>query len=216
VETITKHTAKCSAAGDRWYECAKRVLDVAVSVLALAVLLPLLAAIAVMVKLDSPGPVLLRQRRVGRNRRPFACLKFRSMVTDAERRRRELTSLNEMSGPVFKIRNDPRITRVGRVLRKYSLDEVPQLVNVLRGEMSLVGPRPPLPEEVELYEPRYLRRLDVTPGLTCLWQISGRNELGFERWMELDLYYVEHRSLMLDIEILLRTLPAVISARGAY
>jgi len=170
----------------------------------------------VMVKLDSPGPVLLRQRRVGRNRRPFACLKFRSMVTDAERRRRELTSLNEMSGPVFKIRNDPRITRVGRVLRKYSLDEGPQLVNVLRGEMSLVGPRPPLPEEVELYEPRYLRRLDVTPGLTCLWQISGRNELGFERWMELDLYYVEHRSLMLDIEILLRTLPAVISARGAY
>lgn len=216
METITKRAVNCLTAGDRWYECAKRVLDVVVSVALLAVLLPLLVVVAALVRLDSPGPVILRQRRVGRNRRLFECLKFRSMAVDAERRRDELAALNEMSGPVFKIRNDPRITRVGRVLRKYSLDEVPQLVNVLRGEMSLVGPRPPLPEEVELYEPRYLRRLDVTPGLTCLWQISGRNELGFERWMELDLYYVEHRGLLLDIEILLRTLPAVISARGAY
>jgi lipopolysaccharide/colanic/teichoic acid biosynthesis glycosyltransferase len=138
------------------------------------------------------------------------------MVENAQALQAELASLNEMDGPVFKIRKDPRITRVGKYLRKYSIDELPQLVNVLRGEMSLVGPRPPLPHEVEMYEPRYLRRLDVKPGLTCLWQVSGRNELSFEQWMELDLYYVENRSFLLDMEILFRTIPAVVSARGAY
>lgn len=216
METTSMETAYRSKAGERMYELTKRAMDVFISALLLFGLMPFMLVVAALIKLDSPGPVVLRQKRVGRGLKLFDCFKFRTMVENAQALQAELVSLNEMDGPVFKIRNDPRITRIGKYLRKYSIDELPQLVNVLRGEMSLVGPRPPLPHEVEMYEPRYLRRLDVKPGLTCLWQVSGRNELSFEKWMELDLYYVENRSLLLDIEILFRTIPAVVSARGAY
>lgn len=216
METTSIETAYRSKAGERMYELTKRAMDVFISALLLFGLMPLMLLVAALIKLDSPGPVILRQKRVGRGLKLFDCFKFRTMVENAQALQAELASLNEMDGPVFKIRKDPRITRVGKYLRKYSIDELPQLVNVLRGEMSLVGPRPPLPHEVEMYEPRYLRRLDVKPGLTCLWQVSGRNELSFEQWMELDLYYVENRSFLLDIEILFRTIPAVVSARGAY
>lgn len=193
----------------------KRVFDLVAAVVALIALSPLLGACALAVKLDDPGgPVLFRQRRVGLHGREFTCLKFRTMVRDAEARRAELARLNEMDGPVFKMREDPRVTRVGRVLRKYSLDEFPQLWNVLLGQMSLVGPRPPLPAEVAQYQPEFRRRLAFRPGLTCLWQVSGRNNLDFQRWMELDLHYVDNWSLWLDLRILLRTIPAVLFGSG--
>lgn len=208
----------CCASTDRklLYEVTKRCMDVIVSLVLLVLLLPLMLLVALAIRLDSPGAALLKQKRIGRGRVPFDCYKFRSMCVDAETKRKALAHRNEMTGPVFKIRSDPRVTRVGRVLRKYSLDELPQLINVLKGEMSLVGPRPPLPEEVERYEPRHMKRLEVKPGLTCIWQVSGRNEIGFERWVELDIEYIEHRSLWLDLVILARTVPAVITARGAY
>jgi lipopolysaccharide/colanic/teichoic acid biosynthesis glycosyltransferase len=142
--------------------------------------------------------------------------KLRSMVDGAHESRKYMLHLNEVDGPIFKISNDPRVTRVGRFLRRSSIDEVPQLWNVLKGDMSLVGPRPPIPEEVEKYEPWQRRRLDVKPGITCLWQISGRSKLGFDEWMRLDIQYIRHRSFLLDIKILLRTLPAVLSRDGAY
>ncbi len=194
---------------------AKRAFDVAASALALAVLSPLLMLVALAVRLDSPGPVLFRQRRVGLNGRQFTLYKFRSMRVGAEAERARLAALNEMDGPVFKLREDPRVTRVGRPLRRTSLDELPQLWNVLRGEMSLVGPRPPLPDEVCRYERWQRRRLSVKPGLTCTWQVSGRSEVDFRRWMELDLAYIDGWSLWADILIVLRTIPAVILGRGA-
>ena len=154
--------------------------------------------------------------RIGRGGKPFTFLKLRSMVQDADRHRHQLTHLNECDGPVFKIARDPRITRIGRFLRSTSLDELPQFYNVLAGDMSLVGPRPPIPEEVAQYEPWQLRRLDVRPGITCLWQISGRSRIGFQEWMRLDLEYIRRQSLSLDLKILVRTLPAVLSREGAY
>jgi lipopolysaccharide/colanic/teichoic acid biosynthesis glycosyltransferase len=145
----------------------------------------------------------------------FEMLKFRSMVADAEQRRKDLEALNERNGPVFKLQKDPRVTRVGAILRKYSLDELPQLINILRGEMSIVGPRPPIPDEVEKYQPWQLRRLSVRPGLTCLWQVSpARHQISFEEWMYLDLQYVDHWSLLHDMEIMVRTLPIVFSGSG--
>jgi len=205
------------AAGARpGYLLAKRALDVLATGLGLALLAPLFLLIAVAIYFDDGGPVLFRQRRVGENEREFICLKFRTMFRDAEQRQDDLAQANEASGPVFKMRQDPRITRVGRWLRRSSLDELPQLLNILRGEMTLVGPRPPVPKEVALYTPSQRQRLLVRPGLTCLWQISGRSLIGFERWMELDLEYIRRRSLLLDLWILWRTAPAVISGRGAY
>jgi exopolysaccharide biosynthesis polyprenyl glycosylphosphotransferase len=171
--------------------------------------------IAVVLKLTSKGPVFFRQERVGMNGRRFTFFKFRSMVVDADRRKDELKHLNEMDGPVFKIKNDPRVTRVGRFLRKFSLDELPQMWNVLKGDMSLVGPRPPVPSEVEKYEFWARRRLSIRPGLTCLWQISGRNSINFQQWMELDLQYIDNWTLGLDFKILLKTVPAVLGGRGA-
>jgi exopolysaccharide biosynthesis polyprenyl glycosylphosphotransferase len=191
-------------------------LDLVASGLLLLLLLPVYGVIALLIKRDSPGPVLFRQTRVGKNGQEFGFLKFRSMVADAEARRQDLETQNERSGPVFKIRDDPRVTRVGRVLRKYSLDELPQLVNVLRGEMSLVGPRPALPREVALYTQEQRGRLAVTPGVTGLWQVSGRARLSFEESVALDLYYIEHQSLALNLRILLKTLPAVLKGDGAY
>jgi lipopolysaccharide/colanic/teichoic acid biosynthesis glycosyltransferase len=193
-----------------------RVLDVFLAIIVSLVLLPLFALLALAVRLDSAGPVLFAQNRVGRDGREFRFFKFRSMQADAEVQRLGLEGRNERSGPVFKIRRDPRVTRVGRILRKYSLDELPQLLNVLRGDMTLVGPRPALPAEVARYTPRQRQRLHVTPGLTGLWQVSGRASLSFERSIELDLFYIQRQSLWLNLRILALTVPAVLSAEGAY
>jgi exopolysaccharide biosynthesis polyprenyl glycosylphosphotransferase len=194
---------------------AKRALDLVVAAAGLVLLSPVFAVCALLVRLSSPGPILFRQQRVGLNGRLFTLYKFRSMYVGAEERKRELEAANEMSGPVFKMRADPRITPLGRWLRRLSLDELPQLWNVLKGDMSLVGPRPPLPEEVRRYERWQRRRLSMKPGLTCLWQVSGRNRIGFEDWMRLDLLYIDNWSLKLDLAILARTVPAVLTARGA-
>ena len=194
----------------------KRALDLLLGSILLVVALPLIALAAILIRLDSPGPVFHRAVRVGRGGRKFVFLKLRSMQRDAEELRGLLLHLNEAQGPAFKLTNDPRVTRVGRILRKTSLDELPQLIHVVQGHMSLVGPRPPFPEEVERYEPWMLRRLSVRPGLTCLWQIRGRSDLSFEEWMRLDMEYVDRYSLRLDATILLLTIPAVISGRGAY
>jgi exopolysaccharide biosynthesis polyprenyl glycosylphosphotransferase len=197
----------------RW---GKRVFDVGGVLVGLLLLAPLLLAIALAIRLDTPGPVLYRSRRVGEGGRVFSFLKFRSMVRNAEMLRDELVHLNEVDGPVFKISRDPRITRVGAILRRTSLDELPQLWNVLCGDMTIVGPRPPIPEEVRQYQPWQMRRLSVRPGLTCLWQISGRSHVGFDEWMRMDLEYIDRRSFLLDLSILLRTIPAVLSGKGAY
>jgi exopolysaccharide biosynthesis polyprenyl glycosylphosphotransferase len=195
---------------------AKRALDVALSSLLLILGWPVVVAIAALIKVTSGGgSVLFRQTRCGLNGRSFTLYKFRTMVEDAEERRHQLLHLNEMSGPVFKLKLDPRITWLGRFLRRFSLDELPQLWNVLRGDMSLVGPRPPIPEEVAKYQRWQRRRLAMKPGLTCLWQVSGRNEIDFDRWMQLDLEYIDSWTPMLDLKILLRTIPAVLSGRGA-
>lgn len=193
----------------------KRAFDFVASAVGLFVLAPVLLATALAVKLDSKGPVFFRQERVGRSGRIFWLFKFRSMRTGAEAEAASLRALNEADGPVFKMRNDPRVTKVGRFIRRTSIDELPQLLNVLSGEMSLVGPRPPLPSEVEKYEPWQVRRLSVKPGITCTWQISGRSDVGFKKWVELDLEYIDGWSLWRDVGIVLRTIPAVLSGRGA-
>lgn len=193
----------------------KRVFDIAVSAALLVLLSPVLALVALAVKLSSPGPLLFRQVRAGEHGRRFTIYKFRSMVANAESLQPALVGANEMTGPVFKIRADPRLTRIGRVLRRTSLDELPQLWNVLKGEMSIVGPRPAVPSEVARYESWQRRRLSMKPGLTCLWQVSGRSSIAFDRWMRLDLEYIETWSLGLDLRILIRTIPAVLTGRGA-
>ena len=193
----------------------KRLLDIVASGAALVVLAPLLLLAALAVKVSSRGPVLFGQERVGMRGRTFHMLKFRSMVSNAEALKAGLLEQNERSGPAFKLRNDPRVTRVGRFLRKYSIDELPQLVNVLRGEMSLVGPRPALPQEVAQYAAWQRRRLSVRPGLTCLWQVSGRDAVSFASWMVLDMRYIDHWSLAQDLGLLLRTVPVVMTGRGA-
>jgi len=193
----------------------KRLLDVIAATFALILFSPLLLFVAVAILFESPGPVFFTQERLGMNKRRFKLLKFRSMVVDAEERRAALETLNEMDGPVFKIANDPRITRVGRFIRRMSIDELPQLINVLKGDMSLVGPRPPLPSEVDRYEWLDRKRISVMPGITCLWQISGRNDVSFEQWMEMDREYIEKWSLWLDLKILLKTIPVVMMGRGA-
>lgn len=194
----------------------KRALDLAGALLGLGLLGPVLALAALAIKLEEPrSPVLFVQRRAGRFGRTFPMIKLRTMRPDAEALRAGLSAQNEMSGPVFKLRADPRVTRVGRWLRRYSIDELPQLYNVLIGQMSLVGPRPPLPEEVGRYARWQLRRLSVRPGLTCIWQVSGRNEVDFDRWMRLDLHYIDNWSLLLDLRLILRTVPAVLRGTGA-
>jgi exopolysaccharide biosynthesis polyprenyl glycosylphosphotransferase len=194
----------------------KRLVDVAGSAVALILLSPLLALIAVAIKMDSHGPVLFIQDRVGLRRKMFSMLKFRTMAVDAERRQAELEDHNEVNGGAFKIKNDPRTTRVGRLLRKLSLDELPQFWNVFRGDMSLVGPRPLPLRDVERFDSDWQkRRFSVKPGLTCLWQINGRHEIDFEHWMEMDLQYIDNWSLSLDFDILFKTLPAVLRGTGA-
>jgi exopolysaccharide biosynthesis polyprenyl glycosylphosphotransferase len=193
----------------------KRLIDVLVSGLGLIILSPLFLLIIIAIRSTSKGPALYIQKRVGLNGRKFVLYKFRSMYKGAHQRLSELADRNEMGGPIFKIKNDPRITPVGKILRKFSLDELPQLFNVLRGDMSLVGPRPPIPKEVRQYELWQRRRLSMRPGITCLWQVSGRNRIGFDEWMNLDLEYIDNWSLLLDMRILLRTVPAVLFGVGA-
>jgi exopolysaccharide biosynthesis polyprenyl glycosylphosphotransferase len=194
---------------------AKRIFDVVVSASVLLLCAPLFAGLAIAIRLDSPGPVFFRQRRVGLNGREFWLYKFRSMCHDAESKLPHVSHRNEMDGPVFKMRQDPRVTRVGGFLRKASLDEFPQFWNVLKGEMSVLGPRPPIRSEVKLYQRWQRRRLSVKPGITCTWQVSGRNEIDFAQWMELDLHYIDNWSLWHDLKIVLRTIPAVILGKGA-
>jgi exopolysaccharide biosynthesis polyprenyl glycosylphosphotransferase len=194
----------------------KRAIDLALIVLAAPVLLPIAGLVALAVKWDSPGPAIFKQRRVGKGGRLFTTYKFRTMVLDAEARKAELFKLNEADGPVFKMRDDPRMTRTGRFLRRASLDEIPQFWNVLRDEMSLVGPRPQLPEEVALYEDWHHRRLEVKPGLTGLWQVLGRSDTSFDEMVRLDIYYAENWSPGMDMRIMIETIPAVLSGKGAY
>jgi exopolysaccharide biosynthesis polyprenyl glycosylphosphotransferase len=193
----------------------KRLFDIAVSALVLAVLSPLLVTVAILIKLTSSGPVFFKQKRVGLYGREFNMLKFRSMVENAETLKEGLMARNEQSGPVFKITNDPRITPVGRFIRRFSIDELPQFINVLRGDMAIVGPRPGIPSEVARYEPWQHRRLSVRPGITCVWQVSGRNEISFEEWMYLDMRYIDHWSFAEDLKLILKTVPAVLTGRGA-
>jgi lipopolysaccharide/colanic/teichoic acid biosynthesis glycosyltransferase len=203
--------------GSAWPHRLKRALDIALAGGALLALMPLLLLIALAIRADSPGPVFYTSTRLGRRGRPFSMFKFRTMCPEADRLKGHLQHLNTLKGPVFKMPDDPRVTRLGRLLRRSSLDELPQLLNVLRGEMSLVGPRPPLPDEVARYAPWHWRRLDVTPGLTGLWQISGRaSEADFDRWVAWDLRYIDEWSLGLDLRIIWRTLPAVWRGHGAY
>ncbi|HAR63582.1 MAG TPA: sugar transferase [Candidatus Margulisbacteria bacterium] len=193
----------------------KELIDRGIAFLGLFILAPLFFITSLAIRLDSPGSVFFKQKRVGRHGRIFEMYKFRSMVTDAEARKKDLFALNEMSGPVFKITHDPRITRVGKFIRKTSLDELPQLINVLRGEMSLVGPRPPLPSEVAQYSDCQIRRLSVKPGITCTWQVSGRNHIDFETWIKMDLDYIDKWSLSKDAKLLLKTMPAILFQNGA-
>jgi lipopolysaccharide/colanic/teichoic acid biosynthesis glycosyltransferase len=195
---------------------AKRLLDIVAGTAALILLLPLLLVAAAGVASTSRGPVFYVDWRAGRNGRPFRMWKFRSMHVDADRRLAELLEHNEVTGPVFKMRRDPRITRVGRILRKLSIDEMPQLINVIKGDMSLVGPRPPLPAECARYSARQHERLAVKPGLTCIWQVSGRSDIAFDDWVAMDLEYIARWSFGLDLQLLIRTIPAVLSGRGAY
>jgi len=199
-----------------WQLFAKRAIDIVISGLGIILLSPLFLIVTVIIKLTSSGPVLFTQGRVSLNGRKFKFYKFRTMYKGADKKLSELKAQNEMEGPVFKIKKDPRIMPVGKILRKFSIDELPQLFNVFVGHMSLVGARPPIPEEVEQYNPWQRRRLSMRPGITCLWQVNGRNKIGFEEWMKLDLEYLDNWSLWLDFKILLKTIPVVMFGIGAY
>ena len=204
------------AAAALWQLAVKRLMDIVLSVLGIVVLAPVLIAVALLIGLTSRGPVFFVQERVGRGGRPFPMLKFRSMYRDAHARRDEHAEQNIHQGPIFKIPDDPRITPVGRAIRRLSIDELPQFFNVLMGTMSLVGPRPALQEEFLDYTERERERLQVKPGVTCIWQVSGRSDVDFDTWIDMDLEYIEDWSLRLDLKLLARTVPAVITGRGAY
>jgi len=198
------------------YFFAKRAIDILLASAALVVLAPLFLLVSLAVVLEDGGPVIYSQTRIGRNGKPFQFFKFRSMIKDADAIKDQLVQQNEASGPIFKMKNDPRITRVGRILRRSSIDELPQLLNILRGDMSIIGPRPHLPREVALYGERQKRRLSVEPGLVCLREVYGRSNLTFDQWIELDLLYIENRSFLTDLSILMRLIPAVLRGEGAY
>lgn len=187
------------------YEFLKRLMDIICSMSALIVLAPILIVVAILIKIESKGPVIFSQERVGINNKKFKMYKFRSMVVNAEDMKGKLEKQNERKGPMFKIKNDPRITKIGRFIRKTSIDELPQLINILKGEMSIVGPRPSLPKEVIQFEPWMLERLKVKPGLTCYWQVQGRDHIEFEDWMRLDVKYVKDRNFLLDIKLIFKT-----------
>ena len=202
---------------DSWRLVVKRLIDIVVSAAVLIALAPLFIVVALLIKLESAGPVFFTQERVGYNKRRFKILKFRTMVADSDKQQEALEHLNEADGPVFKIKNDPRITRLGWFLRRFSIDELPQLLNVLKGDMSLVGPRPLPVRDVERIELRWhKRRFSIKPGITCLWQVNGRSNIGFDDWVRMDLEYIDQWSLALDFRILVKTLPAVFLGPGAY
>lgn len=188
-----------------FYEVFKRALDFLAALLGLILLSPIFLIVSILIKLESEGEVIFSQTRIGFNGKEFKMYKFRSMVKNAEELKAKLAAQNEMSGPMFKMKDDPRVTKVGKFIRKTSIDELPQLINVLKGDMSLVGPRPSLPKEVENFEDWMLRRLEVKPGLTCYWQVSGRNNIDFEDWMKLDIQYVEDRNFLLDLKLIFKT-----------
>lgn len=187
------------------YKFTKRFIDIVISLTGLVLLIPVFFVVVIAIKFESKGKAIFVQERVGYRGKKFKMYKFRSMIVDAEKLKNKLMDQNEMSGPMFKMREDPRITKVGRFIRKTSIDELPQLINVLKGEMSLVGPRPSLPDEVKEFEPWMLERLAVKPGITCFWQVSGRNDIGFEEWMALDVKYAREKSILLDIKLIFKT-----------
>lgn len=197
------------------YEVIKRIIDIVASFTGLIVLSPLMLVVSILIKLESKGEVIFKQKRVGLNGKEFYMYKFRSMVINAEELKAELESQNEMSGPMFKMKDDPRITKIGKFIRKTSIDELPQLINVIKGDMSLVGPRPSLPKEVEEFETWMRERLEVKPGLTCIWQVSGRNNIDFEDWMKLDIKYVRERSLALDFKLIFKTIFVLFGDKNA-
>jgi exopolysaccharide biosynthesis polyprenyl glycosylphosphotransferase len=200
-----------------WQLAAKRLIDFFGSAVLLLALAPVFVTVAMLIKLDSPGPVFFRQERVGLNKRRFRLFKFRTMVVEAEKQQLLLECLNEADGPVFKIKDDPRITRIGKFLRRFSIDELPQLFNVFKGDMSLVGPRPLPVRDIERIDASWhKRRLSVKPGVTCLWQVNGRSDVSFEHWVRMDLEYIDNWSLALDMKILMKTIPAVLRGAGAY
>ena len=208
-ELITKDERKI-------YLIAKRLLDILGSLLGIICLSPIFLITAIAIKLESKGSIIFKQKRVGLNGKEFEMYKIRSMVIDAEKIKPLLEENNEMSGPMFKMKNDPRITKVGKFIRKTSIDELPQLINILKGDMSLVGPRPSLPKEVEQFESWMKRRLEVKPGLTCYWQVSGRNSIGFEDWMKLDIKYVEERNFWIDIKLIFKTVGVLFGDKNAF
>jgi exopolysaccharide biosynthesis polyprenyl glycosylphosphotransferase len=202
---------------DSWQLLVKRLFDIGGSALLLLLLTPMFAVVALLIKLTSRGPIFFKQKRVGFNRRYFLLLKFRTMMHDAEQQQHILEPFNEKDGPVFKIKNDPRITAVGKFLRRFSIDELPQLLNVLKGDMSLVGPRPMSLRDVQRIDIRWhKRRFSVKPGITCLWQVNGRSDVSFDYWVRMDLEYIDRWSLGLDMKILIKTIPAVLRGAGAY
>lgn len=189
----------------KFYLFSKRVTDIFLSAIGLILLSPILLIVAIAIRIDSKGPIIFKQDRVGKDGKSFSMYKFRSMIVNAEELKTKLETKNEMSGPMFKMKNDPRITKVGRFIRKTSIDELPQLINVIKGDMSLVGPRPSLPKEVEQFSPWMLERLKVKPGITCYWQVMGRNNIAFEEWMKLDVKYVHEMNYWLDIKLIFKT-----------
>jgi exopolysaccharide biosynthesis polyprenyl glycosylphosphotransferase len=206
-----------SGPSNAWHLAMKRIIDIFGSAVLLLGMAPILVIVALLIKLDSPGPVFFTQNRVGLNRRRFRLFKFRTMAESAEEKQHELEHLNEADGPVFKIRNDPRVTRIGRFLRRFSIDELPQLFNVFKGDMSLVGPRPlPLRDVERINAQWHKRRFSMKPGVTCLWQVNGRSDVSFDDWVVMDLEYIDKWSLGLDMRILLRTVPTVLKGSGAY
>ena len=200
-----KFVLRNSRMSRNFYEFFKRIFDIICSLMAVIILLPIFLIIFIAIKIESKGPVIFSQERVGINNKSFKMYKFRSMVVNAEDLKEVLKKQNERKGPMFKIKDDPRVTRVGKFIRKTSIDELPQLLNILKGEMSIVGPRPSLPNEVREFEPWMMDRLKVKPGLTCYWQVSGRDQIGFEKWMELDVKYVKDRSFLLDLKLIFKT-----------
>lgn len=198
------------------YEVVKRLIDVVCSFLGVLLLSPLFIIIAIIIKTTSKGPVFFSQKRVGKNGKEFDMYKFRSMVVNAEELKERLEAQNEMSGPMFKIKDDPRVTKIGKFIRKTSIDELPQLWNVLKGDMSLVGPRPSLPKEVAQFDKWMNKRLEVKPGLTCYWQVSGRNNIDFEDWMKLDIKYVDERSTWIDIKLIFKTIGVLFGDKNAH
>lgn len=198
------------------YNLSKRIIDITGSFIGLVLLSPILIIVGILIKLESKGPIVFTQKRVGKDGKEFDMYKLRSMVVNAEEIKEKLKEQNEMSGPMFKMKDDPRITKIGKFIRKTSIDELPQLVNVLKGDMSLVGPRPSLPNEVKDFETWMLKRLNVKPGLTCYWQVSGRNNIDFEDWMKLDIKYVNERSFLLDIKLIFKTFFVLFGDNNAY